>query len=644
MRGPACVVALWAVCFAAAASEPAGDGEFLAAREAFRVGDQKRLELAAGRLRGHLLEPYVVYWQFRPRVADADPADVQAVLDRLADSPLSDRLRNDWLKALARRNQWDTFEQAFPGLVAPDVDNACAMLARRAGRGDADAVRDARTLWLAPRAGQDACDPLFAQLAQARRLNVADVWARFRLSLEAGQLALAKRALDYLPPGTPGPDPRTLDAIFANPQGWLERKGFDLATRGGREAVLFAVHRMARTAPRQAAAQWSRIADRFAPEEREYAWGQLATFAAQRHDPDALDWFARAGRLADHQLAWKARAAMRSGLWVDVQAAIDAMSDRETDPAWRYWKARALREQGRVEASRSLLAPLSQEFSFYGFLALEDLGGRVAVPAADHKASKSEIQAVAGMPAIRRALALFQLQLRTEAVREWFWGTRGFDDHRLLAAAELARSHGLWDRAINTAERTERVHDFELRYLAPHRELFASHAQAQALETAWVLGLVRQESRFIVDARSSAGASGLMQLMPATARWVAGKLGLKDYQPSRVTDLDTNVSLGTYYLKHVFETLDNHPVLASAAYNAGPGRARAWRPGSGGIEGAIYTESIPFNETRDYVKKVMANATVYAQVLGERARSLRERIGFIPPRARDREPSLSGEP
>jgi soluble lytic murein transglycosylase len=136
----------------------------------------------------------------------------------------------------------------------------------------------------------------------------------------------------------------------------------------------------------------------------------------------------------------------------------------------------------------------------------------------------------------------------------------------------------------------------------------------------------------VADARSSAGASGLMQLMPATAKWVAGKLGMKQYQQSLVTDLDINISLGTYYLRHVMDTLDNQPVLASAGYNAGPGRARAWRADEA-MEAAIYAETIPFNETRDYVKKVMANATFYARVFGQRLTSLKERIGVIPPKS-----------
>ena len=198
------------------------------------------------------------------------------------------------------------------------------------------------------------------------------------------------------------------------------------------------------------------------------------------------------------------------------------------------------------------------------------------------------------------------------------------------AVHKRPKSHGVtsFDRAINTADRTLEQHDFSLRYLAPYRDAVKQHAAQLNLDEAWVYGLIRQESRFIVDAKSRVGASGLMQLMPATAQWVAKKLGLKDWRWSQVTEVDTNVSLGTWYLRHVLDTLDGQPVLASAAYNAGPGRARAWRSGTA-IEGAIYAETIPFNETRDYVQKVMANATYYAHTLGHQVQTLKQRLNTI---------------
>jgi soluble lytic murein transglycosylase len=218
--------------------------------------------------------------------------------------------------------------------------------------------------------------------------------------------------------------------------------------------------------------------------------------------------------------------------------------------------------------------------------------------------------------------------MRIEGVREWVWSLRGMDDRTLLAAAEFARRNEIWDRAINTADRTLAQHNYRLRYIAPFSDQVLPKADELALNNGWVYGLMRQESRFIMNAKSSVGAKGLMQLMPATAKWVAKKINLAHFHPTKVTEMDTNVTLGTHYMKMVLQSLDNHPVLASAAYNAGPGRARKWRA-EGPLEGAIYAETIPFTETRDYVKKVMSNAVYYNTLFSGRPQSLKGALGVI---------------
>jgi soluble lytic murein transglycosylase len=219
-------------------------------------------------------------------------------------------------------------------------------------------------------------------------------------------------------------------------------------------------------------------------------------------------------------------------------------------------------------------------------------------------------------------------------MREWNWALRGMSDRELLAASDIAVRAGIYDRAIAAADRTRSEHDYTLRYLSPYSEQVRPAARNQALDDAWVYGLMRQESRFITNAKSTVGASGLMQLMPATAKWVARKIGLKDFHQGQVNDTETNVLLGTTYMRLVMESLDNHPVLASAAYNAGPGRAKKWRA-ERPLEGAVYAETIPFNETRDYVKKVMSNAVYYSTLFNGQPQSLKNRLGTVGPRGAD---------
>jgi soluble lytic murein transglycosylase len=620
----------WLLLITGTAQGAVLDEDFLAAREAYQANNPARFETHALRLQGHLLEPYVAYWRLSLRLEEAPPDEVRGFLAAHRDGPLAERLRSEWLKVLAERGEWELFGAELPRLASRDVEITCYALQHRMQTRPEEVLPEARSLWFVTRELPDGCTPLLNTLVAASVLTIDDLWSRIRVALEAGRVSQARWVAEWLPAGE-APEPRSLERAAANPAGTLERQNHNLKSRAGRETIMFAVHRLARVAPQQAARHWARLEGRFSRDERAYVWGMIGYMGAMRHDPDALAWYGRAGDLSDLQLAWKVRAALRAGNWREVLAAVDAMSDREKAvSAWRYWKARALKATGRADEASEILQPLATEFGFYGQLALEELGGKIAAPSTAYKPGADDVRAMGQHAGLRRALELYRLNLRAEANAEWVWAIRGFDDRKLLAAAEVARRHEVYDRAINTAERTVGLHDFELRYLAPYRDVLKVHTAGLALDEAWVYGVIRQESRFIPDARSSAGATGLMQLMPDTARWVAKRIGLKNWRWSQVTEVGTNVGLGTYYLRHVFDTFDGQPVLASAAYNAGPNRARAWRPESA-MEGAVFAETIPFTETRLYVKNVMANATYYAHNFSQQLQSLRQRLGTVGP-------------
>lgn len=607
------------------------DADFFAAREAFRSGDDARFKIMSARLQGHVLEPFVTYMQIMLRLKDASPDEIRSFIQRNSDSYLADKLRGDWLRQLGKDQRWDLFMSEYPALLNKDNELVCYSLQARLGQGEAAALPEAKPYWFSAEEQPASCLPLFDALATGGLLTVNDVWARLRQTLEAGNVSVAKRVAQYFP-GHQEIPLRELERAADNPLAFLDKLPVDLNTRAGRELTIFALTRAARSQPQQALPYWNALRSRFSAEDQAYTWGWLAFHAARKHDPEALSWFGKAGsHLSDLQLAWKARAALREQSWPEVQAAINAMSEAEQNQGvWRYWKARALKEQGRAAQGNAILAPLSKEFNYYGQLAAGELGVAAGVPTENFKPGEDEIKAMEKLPALKRALALHEMNLRYEANREWIWAVRGFDDRRLLAAAEVAQRHGWYERAINTADKTRQLHDFSLRFPAPHRDVMQEQARLVGLDEAWVYGLIRQESRFAQQASSGVGASGLMQLMPKTARWVAKRLGLKNYRQSMISQLDTNVVFGTYYLKYVLDKLDGQPLLATAAYNAGPRRAIRWRSESP-MEGAIYAETIPFTETRGYVQKVMSNAVYYGSRFGQQLQSLKQRLGTVTP-------------
>ena len=610
------------------------DADFLAAKTAFEKGDRGKLDALAPRLRGHVLESYVDYWRLKLAMDEATPDAIRAFLDRNPNTPLAERLRVDWLKVSGKRADWNRFALDYPPPSGEDVELACYGIQYRRQRDGDAALADARPLWFSGQATPDSCEPLFAALISRGDLTVADRVARFRLASEAGNVRLAHAIANDLPGGDRIGErdfyPANKDFHRA-----LTAGAFAWNTGSGRELALYALERVARADATAARPAWVKWRDKLPDAERRYGNARLAYHAARQLNPSANEWFREVGDtpLTPEMQAWRARAALRALAWNDVLAAIDAMAEAQRqESAWRYWKARALVAKGRAAEANALFEPLAAETSFHGMLAAESLGRRFEPPKSEPLVSTTEaLNAFGARPAVQRVVKLAALDMKPESQREWLFIVRGQPDDVLLLAADYARRVSLYDRAVNTAERTTTRHDYSLRYMAPFRTEFDAASRSHDVDVALLYGIARQESRFSPDIVSSAGAVGLMQLMPGTARWVAKQLGRKDYRAGTIADVELNTLFGAYYFKYWYERLDRLPALAAAAYNAGPGRAQAWRPPAP-LEGAVWVETIPFNETRDYVKKVLANSMVYAQSFGGPPQTLTARLGVVAPR------------
>jgi soluble lytic murein transglycosylase len=623
-----------------------GDAAIVDAREAFRKKDRNRLAAlrAAAVAANHPLAMWADYWELTHRIAEVQQDEVNAFTARWSGTYVEDRLRNDWLLELGKRRDWANFATEFPRFrMNDDREVTCYALLtdHLAGK---DVREAALTAWFAQREADDGCAQLAAALTDAKQFTAADAWRKARFAMDAGRPRTARQAAALISVAAAN----AVNEMTDSPARYLLRNA-SAANRGAAELTTLALMRMATNDPEAAVGLLNERWDRALPAElAAWAWSSVGKQSAMKLQPEAADHYQRAAQRSakagrdidwpDDTLAWKVRAALRADngrtRWQPVVQAINAMgSTEQREPAWVYWKARALlamagdSQEGESMKSlaREQLSGLAAQLNFYAALAAEHLGQPIFMPPRPEPPSAEERAAALRQPGLVRALQLIAIGLRNEGVREWNYSLRGMGDRELLAAAQLACDREVWDRCINTSDRTRTEIDMAQRFPMPFRNEVVARAGEIGLDPAYVYGLIRQESRFVMDARSSVGASGLMQLMPSTARWTAKKIGLA-FTPDLIVDRDVNLRLGTAYLKLVLDDFGGSQALAAAAYNAGPNRPRKWRDGPL-LETAIWAENVPFPETRDYVKKVLSNATYYAAQLSGEPASLKARLG-----------------
>lgn len=592
----------------------AEDKKFVELREASKANEPSKAISLAKQLGSHDLRDYVSYFQIKPQLYDkANQAKSDATADALVvdflnqyeGTAIADRLRNDWLLVLGKRQDWKNFDRQYPLFkLDDDTQVKCYSFQSRMVKDEDVKViaSEAKNVLWDPKFFGDACADLVSSLYKEGGLSKHEFLAIRRIALENNLDALARKM-------------------------------------GGDDPIADIVKK-ARANPTEAFGDFNKKTWRTGKENSAAAWGVIGQFLAKKLDPSAITAYRLQHEAGHHQLLsaesqeWKVRTALRVGDWKLVKEAIENMSPaiRKRDPAWTYWYGRAQKELGDEALGKETIQVLTEQFNFYGQLAREDLGLKISVP---NKVAPDEslVKKMSSQKDFHRAVRFYEMGLRFEGNREWNWALRELTDQQLIATAEYARRIGLYDRAVNTADRTKQEHNFGLRYPMPYRDALSPIAQSIGLDANWAYGLIRQESRFIMSAKSHVGASGLMQVMPATAKYVAKKIGMTNFKQSQLDDMNTNLTLGSNYLNMVLQDLDGSWTLASAAYNAGPGRPKLWReklPRS--VEGAIFTETIPFNETRGYVKAVLANANYYSALNTNNTPSLKQRLGTISPK------------
>lgn len=587
---------------------------------ALEAGRGREFRRAMQSLEGYVLHPYLVYYDARSRVRHMDPEEAVALRAALADMPLGERFYTAWLLAQVRRGRWQTYLDHYVPQRRADARCYHARALYRTGDRQA-ALALVPELWRVGESQPKACDPLFAVWMAQGAPSEGLAWERLGLAIGNNERQLARYLLRFLK----GPAAAAARAYYdghVNPA-ILRQSGRFPDTERGHEAFGHVLARYARRDPHRAAALWPGFRDRLSLTDglRAYLQEQVTLALAGEGDFPAA-----AMTPAEHSAAFidgMAQASVIHRQWPRAVPWIDAMSaaNRQTH-RWRYWLGRSLIETGAAARGEAVLAGLAKERDYYGFLAADGLGLEPALNDDATRAAPAAHAGLRGNAAVRRMIELHAVGDLVNARREWNGVYDALAAEQRAALVELAADLGWIDQAIFGASRAELKDRLALRFPTPFLELFEREASATQLPVSFLLAVARQESALNPRARSPVGARGLMQLMPATARATAKAARLPRPALSTLYDPATNVRLGSHHMAHLMARYDDHRALAAAAYNAGAGRVNRWLREHGDMPTDVWVETIPFGETRGYVKGVLAFSVVYAWRLGAPVRVL----------------------
>jgi len=570
-----------------------------------------------------LLQQYVLWPELRSawlrtRVRNNDFTQVDVFLDQYGTLKPARELRYHYALSLGRSGShtqyFNLYQQFFQGMDVTRLDCLALQAEIAAGR-DKRIVNRGIDMWLVGRSQVDECDPVFDHLRDRGILDTAKYQDRFELAIDARQFSLARYLARSLPANYQQ-NARQWTAVVNDPVNYLEAHDKSKDGEQYRAQLLYAVQRIAYKQPEIATTLWRDVQDQypFSNEQQNTIDRHLALWAARQGLADATAMLdALPVDAVDKEVRrWSVRSHLREHDWRAVLNSISAMPPEEqAEEVWRYWLARANQQLGNHAAASSIFTELALERSFYGFLAADHEILAYSFSNSPLIANDETIDELRNRKSLIRAHELFVVGLEGRGRSEWDAAISMFSADQKLQASILAHQWGWHSRAISTVATVGQFDDLELRYPTPYSKEFIKHANGANIQHSWALGIARSESLFMRDIRSSAGAIGLMQLMPETARRTAKEVNLKYAGLITLTDPDSNIKLGTAYLRKMLERFDNHQVLATAAYNAGPLNVEKWLPKDGDVDALIWIENIPFTETRKYVKRVLATDTIF---------------------------------
>ena len=618
----------------------AADEQFNDALQAANAGNIGLLQQFQTSMQNDVLGYYPEYWSLNANLAIQPASNIVNFAQRYPQSAMAEKLAADYVEEKVKQADFTTAQPVLQYVTNADQAESCAVAQVRAKSGDSLVFAEYKDVWLNTNSQPEPCMGLGRMMLSSPLMTEQDRQQRLWGQLRAGQSGQALATAQTLGMSL---SLSQLNQIQANPLNYLWSAPKASAT--DHAYLVFALGRLADSDLNTAISSVQRAAQGTPVQVQKALYRVVGyiggtTVMKNNFNREVLDYLDASYGLpfSAEEAEIYARQAIRFSSWESLIRAIDAMSvSQKQEDRWQYWLARASEQRGDAGSKRTaqeIFKRLAQGDDYHNLLAKDHLGQSYNNIPNNVQPSNSDIQRLNQDIHFSRAFALRRVNAPDNYInREWNWAVRQaylkHDDGLLLAAAKRATDMGWYDRAIYAADRTENKHNYAYRYAMPHQSYVVSHSRNAGIDPAWAYGLMRQESRFVSHARSHVGAGGLMQIMPDTAKLVARQMG-ETYNPAALTDMNTNIRYGTFYLSMIQSQLSNSPVLATAGYNAGPNRARRWQPDVQPIAADQYTETIPLIETRDYVKHVMTNATHYGVLLGQGAQSIEKRMNIIP--------------
>jgi soluble lytic murein transglycosylase len=566
-------------------------------------------------LEDYLLYPYLKYEDLRYRRARVPAEEMAAFLEQHPDWAFTGGLERAWLRTLGERSQWDSLIQYAPGSL-DDTEVDCYLAQARINRGETDDLLPvAQSLWAVGKSQPDACDPVFRWLKKQGGITTGLAWERIRRAMDARQPKLTLYLARFLSPA---------DKVWADRWYQLDRSAYRQLKQSAkwpeldksRDITAYGLRRLARADPDRAWETYRALEASFDWGEdvqggilREIAlWSAVEGVDATPDRMNAVPKSYRDGKLME----WWARFSLSNERWAEVILVVDSMPpDQRDDSRWRFWDARARLETGDLEQSNERLAELALEANYYGFLAADLLEFPYTICPEQPNVPLQEVEALKDRPGFERALELRRAGIPNWSRSEWKIAVRPLERNGLRTAAALAIQENWPDMAIFALGNSGDLRWYEWRFPLEYSSLVETQASKRNLDPSWVMGLMRSESAMAEDALSSAGARGLMQVMPGTAKLLARQHSFNYTGHQQLMQAEDNIQFGTAYLRDLLDRFGDNEVLVSGAYNAGPHVVDRWMAERKTDDPAIWVETLPYYETRDYIPRVLAFSTIY---------------------------------